>query len=82
VPVGSLVATGDCALGFQQLSELANVAGIEVLGPLPPPIQLYTTFSAGISAHSQHAAAARQVLEYFASPAVAEVKRRHHLLPA
>ena len=82
VPVGSLVAAGDCTLGFQQLSELANVAGIDVLGPLPPSIQLHTVFSAGISAHSQHAGAARHVLEYFASPAVAEVKRRHSLQPA
>ncbi len=81
VPVGSLVATGDCALGFQQLCELANVAGIDVLGPLPPAIQLFTVFSGGISAHSQQAAAARHVLEYFASPALAEVKRRHHLQP-
>ena len=82
VPVGTLVAAGDCALGFQQLSELANVAGIDVLGPLPPPIQLYTVFSAGISAHSRHAAAARHVLEYFSSPALADVKRRHSLQPA
>lgn len=82
VAVGSLLASGDCELGFQQLSELANVAGIEVLGPLPPAIQLNTAFSGGISAHSQLAAAARHVLEYFASPAMAEVKRRHSLQPA
>jgi molybdate transport system substrate-binding protein len=81
VPVGSLVASGECALGFQQLSELANVPGIDVLGSLPPSIQLYTVFAGGISAHSQHAAAARHVLEYFSSPATAEVKRRHSLQP-
>jgi molybdate transport system substrate-binding protein len=37
VPVGSLVASGEVALGFQRLSELKNVPGIAVLGPLPPP---------------------------------------------
>jgi molybdate transport system substrate-binding protein len=82
VAVATLVARGECDLGFQQLSELQNVPGIDVLGPLPPAIQLNTVFSAGISAHSGHAAAARRVLEYFASPAVAEMKSRHSLQPA
>jgi molybdate transport system substrate-binding protein len=81
VPVAALVARGECDLGFQQLSEMATAPGIDVIGPLPPAIQLYTTFAGAISAHSPHAAAARHVLEYFASPAMADVKRRHHLLP-
>ena len=79
VPVASLVARGECDLGFQQLSEMATAPGIDVLGPLPPAIQLYTVFSGAISAHSRHAAAARHVLEYFASPAVADVKLRHSM---
>ena len=82
VPVASLVAKGQCDLGFQQLSEMVNVPGIDVLGPLPPAIQLNTVFSGGISAHSRHAAEARHVLEYFASPAVDDVKLRHSLQPA
>ena len=82
VPVATLLAGGEIALGFQQLSELAGVAGVDVVAPLPPSIQLNTVFSGGISAHSADAAAARHVLEYFASQAMAEVKRRHHLQPA
>lgn len=77
VPVGSLVAKGDCELGFQQLSELMNLAGIDVLGPLPPEIQTITTFTGAIAANSQEVAAARRVLEYMASPATADTKRRH-----
>jgi molybdate transport system substrate-binding protein len=76
VPVGSLVAKGDCELGFQQMSELINLEGIDVLGPLPDSIQMLTVFSAGISITSQAPDAARRVLDYMASPATANLKRR------
>ena len=77
VPVGNLVAKGEVALGFQQLSELVNQPGIEVLGPLPPEIQFTTTFSAGLAATSTQAYAVRALLAFFASPATAEIKRRN-----
>lgn len=77
VPVGSLVASGAAELGFQQLSELLNCAGIDVVGALPPAIQSITVFSGGIGAGSAQADAAHGLLEFMASPAVAEVKRRH-----
>lgn len=46
-PVGELVASGEAELGVQQISELLPVAGIEIVGPLPPALQKITTFSAG-----------------------------------
>jgi molybdate transport system substrate-binding protein len=82
VPVGSLLAQGQCDLAFQQLSELVNLPGIEVVGPLPAAIQLETIFSAGLSVHSRHATAARAVLQFMASPAVAAIKQRHAMQPA
>jgi molybdate transport system substrate-binding protein len=75
IPVGTLVAKGECELGFQQMSELMNLDGIEVLGALPPSIQSFTIFSGGISSGCQAPDAARQVLDYMASPATAAVKR-------
>jgi molybdate transport system substrate-binding protein len=77
VPVGALVADGRAALGFQQLSELMNLPGIVVLGPLPDAIQTMTVFSGGLCAASAQPAAARALLHYLASPAVAPVKQRY-----
>ena len=76
VPVGSLVAAGDVALGFQQLSELLHVPGIAIVGPLPPAIQITTTFSAAVGRLSRQPDAARELLAYLASPQAAEAKRR------
>ena len=77
IPVGRLVARGEVALGFQQQSELTYVEGIAVLGPLPPAIQIVTTFSGAVGAHSRLPVGARALLAFMASPAAAETKRRH-----
>ncbi len=75
-PVGSLVAEGQAELGFQQLSELMNLRGIAVLGPLPPSIQHITVFSGAILRSSMQAVAARQLLEFMAAPALDALKQR------
>lgn len=82
VPVGTLVARGESELGFQQQSELANLPGIDVLGPLPPAIQTITTFSGGISVLCSRPEVARALLEYMAAPAAAAVKQRFGMQPA
>ncbi|MFN0161991.1 MAG: substrate-binding domain-containing protein [Burkholderiales bacterium] len=69
VPVGKLVAEGRADLGFQQLSELKHLPGIDVLGPLPPAIQLVTTFSAGVSVGCTRPDAVRALLAFTRSPA-------------
>lgn len=80
--VGNYVASGEVELGFQQLSELLPVEGIEIVGPLPAPIQRVTTFSAGIGARSENPAAALELIRYLASPAAHEVIRNAGLDPA
>jgi molybdate transport system substrate-binding protein len=54
VPVGTLVAKGECELGFQQMSELMNLAGIEVLGPLPPQSRASPFFPQAFRAAVRH----------------------------
>jgi molybdate transport system substrate-binding protein len=80
VPVGALLARGEVDLGFQQLSELMHLPGITVVGPLPPDIQITTTFSAGIAATSAQAEAVRALLQFFASPGVAALKQQHGMV--
>lgn len=82
VPVGSLVASGAVELGFQQLSELMTLPGIDVIGPLPPGIQTITIFSGGISCGCTRPELARALLDYLASPPVSDTKRRNGMDPA
>ena len=82
IPVASLVASGEADLGFQQLSELLNVGGIEILGLLPEAIQGTTTFSGGIARASTQVEQVREVFAFMASPAVASIKRTHGMEPA
>jgi len=81
VPVGSLVARGEVALGFQQASELMHLQGIDMLGPLPPAAQIITTFSAAVCATSAQPEIARQLLAFMAAPQSAEAKRRLGMEP-
>jgi molybdate transport system substrate-binding protein len=82
VPVGALVARGEIELGFQQLSELIHVPGIDLLGALPETIQITTTFSAGICTACPQPDAVRAMLAYLASPAASPAKQRQGMDPA
>jgi molybdate transport system substrate-binding protein len=66
--VGTVVARGDAEIGFQQVSELLPIAGIEIVGPLPPAAQRVTIFSAGIAAGSKNPEAARALIRFLSSP--------------
>lgn len=81
VPVGSMVASGQVALGFQQLSELMGLPGI-AHALLPEAAKIETVFSGAVAATSSQPEEARQVLAFWASPETSAIKARHGMAPA
>lgn len=75
------LVTGEADLAVQQISELKQVGGVEVVGPIPHALQTPAVFSAGRLANAKHAAAADRLLRYLASPEVAPVLRQSGLEP-
>jgi len=73
--------SGDADLAVQQISELKQVAGVEVVGPIPHHLQTPAVFSAGRMTASKRAVQADTLLKYLASPEVAPVLRESGLEP-
>ncbi len=80
--VGNVVARGDAEIGFQQVSELLPIEGIDYVGPLPTEAQLVTVFSAGIVTGATNPEGARSLIEYLSSSAVVPVIIESGLEPA
>jgi molybdate transport system substrate-binding protein len=81
VPVGTLVARGEVELGFQQLSELVGLPGIDIVGALPPDIQLITVFSAASCRVSTRPDAVTAFFAFLTRSEADAAKRRHGLEP-
>ncbi|EHR02937.1 substrate-binding domain-containing protein [Bradyrhizobium sp. WSM471] len=75
------LVSGEADLAVQQISELKQVEGIEVVGPIPHDLQTPSVFAAGRMANAEHADAADQLLRYLASPEVVPVLRQSGLEP-
>lgn len=79
--VGAVVARGEAEIGLQELGELLPVAGIDVVGPLPPDVQRATVLSAGIAKGSTQPEAAKALIRFLASPAAAGAVTKSGLEP-
>jgi molybdate transport system substrate-binding protein len=82
IPVATLVARGEAAIGIQQLSEFLGEPGIDIVGILPPPVQKVTTFSIGIGTRSNRVQEAQAVIAHLNAPEAVEIKRRFGMEPA
>jgi ABC-type molybdate transport system substrate-binding protein len=80
-PVGEVVAGGDAEIGFQQLSELKPVDGIDIIGLIPDQAQQMTLYSAGVVTQSKHPEQAKQFLDFLSSSAAAPAIKTSGLDP-
>jgi molybdate transport system substrate-binding protein len=81
-PVGEVVARGDADLGFQQMSELKPVKGIDLLGPIPAEVQKATMFTAAIAANATEREAGEALIRFLAAPEAADAIRKSGMEPA
>lgn len=79
VPVGSMLAEGTVALGFQQYSELKGLLNVDILGMMPAGCEIDTVFSGSVCKASSFPEAAAEFLAFLCSPQVAGAKERHGL---
>jgi molybdate transport system substrate-binding protein len=81
VPIGEMVAAGEADIGFQQVSELLPVKGVDYLGALPADIQEVTVFSAGVHSGATAGDAGRALLRFLTAPEAAPVIRKTGMEP-
>jgi molybdate transport system substrate-binding protein len=79
--VGAVVARGEAEIGFQQVSELLAITGIDYVGPLPAEVQRITSFSAGVTTTSKNPAGARALIAVFNTPEGARTMTKYGLEP-
>ena len=79
--VGELIARGEADLGFQQVTELVHVSGIDFLGPLPAEIQNVTVYSIGVHPASKEPDATKALIEYLTGADAAPVIRKAGMEP-
>jgi molybdate transport system substrate-binding protein len=77
--IGTIVANGECEIGFQQISELVHIKGTDYVGPLPAEIQRVTVFTSGVQTGAANAEAARALQQFLVTPAAIATMRRHGL---
>jgi molybdate transport system substrate-binding protein len=73
VPVAALLASGQADLGFQQFSELHGQPGVELIGGMPPGMEIVTRFVGAVGARSEQQEAARAALAFMVSPERADI---------
>jgi molybdate transport system substrate-binding protein len=73
--VSDLVKAGEAEIGIHQNSEIVGQAGVDLVGPLPAPIQNYTTYAVGLGTGAKTADAARAFIKVLTGPSAAAVLR-------
>ena len=80
--VSELVAEGKIELGIVVITQILTTPGVELVGPLPPEIQSYVEFVAGVSASSKAPDAAMQLIRFLTGPAAVDLIKEQGMEPA
>jgi len=80
-PVAAVVARGEVEIGFQQVSELINVPGVSVVGPIPSELQPDVSFAAALTSTARQPEAAKALIRFLASPEAATTILKAGLTP-
>jgi molybdate transport system substrate-binding protein len=80
-PAAKAVANGEAELGITQISEILPYTGAELIGPMPPELQLYTVFPAAVAANTKEADAAKALIKFLTAPAAVAVLKSKGLSP-
>ena len=79
--VASVVARGEAELGFQQVSELIPIPGVDFIGELPPEAQKTVLFSAGITSNTKNQEASKDLIQFLASKKAVPIIQKAGLKP-
>jgi len=77
--VGTIVAKGEAEIGFQQVSELVHIPGIDYIGPLPSEVQCITVFATGVHTGATQPEAGKALQKFLTTPASVAVMQKHGL---
>jgi molybdate transport system substrate-binding protein len=73
--VSELVAKGEVEIGMTVITQILTTTGVDLVGPLPPEIQSYITFVAGVGSQSRAPEAASELITFLRGPkAIAVIK--------
>ena len=79
--VGTIIASGEAEIGFQQISEISHFKGVDYAGPLPAEVQRYTIFSSGIIADTKQTEAVKAFQKFISAPAAAAAYKKRGMEP-
>jgi molybdate transport system substrate-binding protein len=80
--VATHIADGEAELGIHQISEILPVKGATLVGPLPPEIQNFTVYSAGLSAAAKDPATASGLIKFLSGPHALAIIKAKGMEPA
>jgi molybdate transport system substrate-binding protein len=80
-PVGEILARGGAEIGFQQVSELVHIKGIDYLGPLPADVQEVTVFAAAVHKSAAVPDSAKALVKFLSAQAAAPIIKKSGMEP-